>query len=552
MTWPPAEPPAPREPTAELSPSQPERPTAAGDGGAHSQPEASSSVSLREEEDILRDPAFQRLVAQLSALPVVHTVLTTLQRELPSNLRYHAASHTSDVFHEVLFFGFADELPARELELLAVAAAYHDAGFLEAPTRNEPIAAAMAEAALVKDGSFSAEERALVRQMILDTQLITTESGIAQQPTTRLSRYLLDADLSNLGRKDFFEKLELQREETGQDRSLFLQRTLEFLNNHRWHTYIASRFREPQKEQNLAQLRSLADAAQLQHLQVSEEGLTVEQLHFLIRLPLLLNSSLNTDRVLSVSLSHLRTQLHAEAATVFLREESSDELTFWILEGPQRNSLKAGKKMPSRRGIVGWVIQHQEPALVSDVHTDPRFFKVVDSETGFQTRDVLCVPLTARGTHRLGAVQILNSLNQGGFSRSDLHFLEQFAVQIALAIDNARLYDTLRDRSKKLSLLEKRKNEMISVIGHEFRTPLNVIRTAAELLTSGSLPTADAERMSQTLQDGVSRLSRLVGEVRNIGLVTSEKLKVERQAIPVRRLIEPLEDQFLHSPTSLG
>ena len=497
-----------------------------------------------EECNTKKESTFLELINHVQERPIIKEILEILWSKLPATLRYHAPGHTNDVLTEVIFFGSVDNLPTREFELLTIAAAYHDAGFLEAPSRNEPIGAEIAIAAMTRFGGYSTEEQELVRQMIMDTQVVPSAAGGVQLPNSKLSRYLLDADLSNLGRPDFFEKMELQREEIGQDRILFMEQTLSFLNSHRWHTYCAAKFRDQQKLKNLQALRELVNEEHRQRTAITEQGLSVEQLGFLSRMPILLNSSLNPEKVLSVSMGHLREELRAEAATIFLKSPDSEELIFWVSQGPSKALSREGRRMPTATGIVGWTIAKQESVLIPDASNDPRFFATIDKESGFKTRDVLCVPLTARGTRQLGAVQVLNCFKAGGFARSDLHFLEQFAIQIALAIDNARLYEELKKRSKKLALLEKRKNEMISVIGHEFKTPLNVIRSAADLLTSGTLSPDVQMKMQKTLQDGVSRLSRLVGEVRNIGLVSSAKLEPSKAAVALTKLFEQLEEQF--------
>ncbi len=183
--------------------------------------------------------------------PLVREILEKLKSELPSDLFYHSYVHTHDVMREALNFGSCEQLSQRELFLLGVAAAFHDCGYLKSRTNNEPIAADMAKAALEKDESFSSEEIELICQLILDTSLVETSEGLKQEPSTILSRYLLDADLSNLGRDDFFEKFEAQRREIGVEQLTFAINTLSFMNSHVWYTDIAKSLRNPTKLKNI-------------------------------------------------------------------------------------------------------------------------------------------------------------------------------------------------------------------------------------------------------------------------------------------------------------
>ena len=147
-------------------------------------------------------------IVELTAKPIISSILDRLEAELDSSLAYHAAQHTRDVLGEVVLFSVTEDRPKREIELLAVAAAYHDAGFLVQRNDNEPIAASMVEEAMLDSGHYTEQEIELVKDMILDTKLIYTSEGPQQKASSELSRYLLDADMSNFGRADFFEKLD--------------------------------------------------------------------------------------------------------------------------------------------------------------------------------------------------------------------------------------------------------------------------------------------------------------------------------------------------------
>ncbi|MCO6432292.1 MAG: GAF domain-containing protein [Deltaproteobacteria bacterium] len=486
------------------------------------------------------------LVTQsIDSLPIIAEILDTLDKRLPKNLYYHSKIHTDDVLREAVLFGLVDGLPSSHMRLLAVAAAFHDAGFIESPVDNERIGANMARAAMERHGSFSRQEVELVAQMILDTRLVETSGGLKQVPTTDLSRYLLDADLSNFGREDFFERGELQRKELGYDRGLFLRKTFELINNHRWLTNAAIKLRQNQKAENIARLKSMIDGTDQVESDPAKLEVGIERLIFLSKLPLLLNSSLETRKVVEISLEHLRTRLSAEAATVFILEEETKELTFWALKGGDNSRLE-GIKMPSDKGIVGWVIEHQDSVLVNDVSNDQRFFSDIDKEGGaFKTRNLVCVPLTVRGNVRIGAIQVLNKHENADFTEDDHLFVEQFSHQVALAIDNSRLFEAVKERNLKLETLDRRKNEMIQVIAHEFRTPLNVIQTSSDLIASGYLKSEEAvKEISSTLERGVERLTKLMSQIRNVSLVSQGKLEVEMDEIDVNELLATLTKKY--------
>ncbi len=192
----------------------------------------------------------------LKSKKIISDILDRLKSGLPKNLHYHNFTHAEDVLHEAVLFAMHDKLSEREIELLAIAVAYHDSGFLQTPVDNEPIGANIAEQALRADGGYSEEEIALVSHMILDTKVVRDANGIRLPPTSDLSRYLLDADLSNLGRTDFFERLELMRLELSSREPSFLRTTLHLIGSHEWYTDAARKLREKQRRKNLRNLKA--------------------------------------------------------------------------------------------------------------------------------------------------------------------------------------------------------------------------------------------------------------------------------------------------------
>lgn len=269
----------------------------------------------------------------------------------------------------------------------------------------------------------------------------------------------------------------------------------------------------------------------------------IEQYEFLTRLPLLLNSSLKQSVVISRSLKLAREELQAEAATVFLIDNEKNELVFWAT-GEEVDKSLAGQRIPAGQGIVGWVIENQKIEIVNNVASDPRFFSSMDKKSGFMTKNMVCVPLTVAGTRKIGAIQILNKTD-GVFRSDDGEFVERLAAQVALAIENARLYESLQLQNQKLEKLDKRKSEMISVITHEFRTPFSLIQTSADILKSGMLKDENSRRqMYDTLIEGTSRLTRLLSEMKNLGLTSSVSLQLKKQTVKISDLFEELKESY--------
>ncbi len=145
--------------------------------------------------------------------------------------------------------------------------------------------------------------------------------------------------------------------------------------------------------------------------------------------------------------------LHAEACTLMLLDRKTDELVFSLPSGDKGDLLKEFRQ-PAGRGISGYVARIGEPVIVNDVSKDPRFNKMVDSNTGFKTRNVMCAPLIVRDK-TIGVIEVLNKLGGVSFNPNDMALLLMLAAQAAIAIENAQLYSDLKDERDRLIAKEE-------------------------------------------------------------------------------------------------
>lgn len=198
--------------------------------------------------------SYETVVAELYRLPVNEQIFAVLAHDLAPTLHYHAVQHSRDVFEETVRFALHDQIDARKIELLSIAAAYHDAGYMEQYADNEPIGAAMASRAMKQQGGYTQSEINEVSQMILSTQLKVTPEGGTRVELTPFAGYLMDADLGSFGREDFFEKCQQLIDETGAPPEALYQQAWRLISNHIWYTRAARELREAKRQQNLKEL----------------------------------------------------------------------------------------------------------------------------------------------------------------------------------------------------------------------------------------------------------------------------------------------------------
>lgn len=212
------------------------------------------------EESLERELKKEALVlcAEIMKKPEVSEAFAILDR-LPENLRYHNKAHTEDVVMETILFALADGASRETIEQQAIAAAWHDVGFVEQYQKNEPNAVRLFEQSeAYKTLPQSVRDEVIAN--ILDTQVQVDKDGKPSLVHGRSNYfYILDADVSNFGRKDFFEKRAKIAEELKIDLSNLAAKkgfygfALNLLKNHDWKTNGARMLRQSQKEKNIIQ-----------------------------------------------------------------------------------------------------------------------------------------------------------------------------------------------------------------------------------------------------------------------------------------------------------
>jgi len=126
----------------------------------------------------------------------------------------------------------------------------------------------------------------------------------------------------------------------------------------------------------------------------------------------------------------------AEAASVFLLDEETDELVFEAIAGYGADTL-IGQRFPSSTGIAGWVLVTRQPLVIEDVTEDPRFAKDFAEGTGYVPKGLMAVPLLHE-ERVLGVLEVLDRPQRSQFSLVEMDLLGLFANQAAIALDLLR------------------------------------------------------------------------------------------------------------------
>lgn len=144
-------------------------------------------------------------------------------------------------------------------------------------------------------------------------------------------------------------------------------------------------------------------------------------------------------------------------------------------------------------------------------------------------RGWLAVPLIDHDGKNLGLIQASDKVI-GDFTEEDEAILHQLAATASIGIQNARLYDSLREQ-------DKRKDEFLATLAHELRNPLAPLRTGLDLL-GVSNSEEQSGRIRNMMQRQLAHMVHLIDDLMDVSRVSSGKVELKRQRVTLRAIIE--------------
>ncbi|MGZ8159457.1 MAG: GAF domain-containing protein [Methylobacter sp.] len=145
------------------------------------------------------------------------------------------------------------------------------------------------------------------------------------------------------------------------------------------------------------------------------------------------------DDVLNVLVEMCTTELNAERGSLFLNDPETNELYSRVAQGTSQREIR----ILNNSGIAGFVYSSGESVIISDPYNNPHFNRSVDEQTGFFTKNILCVPVRSAKSNIIGVAQVLNKIS-GHFNKNDLALFEAMTSQAALALESAQFIERMQ------------------------------------------------------------------------------------------------------------
>ncbi len=210
-------------------------------------------------------------------------------------------------------------------------------------------------------------------------------------------------------------------------------------------------FAETQRLAQELEQRVIERTAQLQHEQQNTETL--------LRILTEVSASLDLDRALNRTLALLNDAINAEQGTIMLLQADDNLLHYragyGYLSEKTENIGGVGFTLQVGEGLAGWVVQNREAVLVDDLHQDPRWVRSTTS--GQDHRSSIVVPMMV-GEDVIGVLMVFHR-KEKFFSAERLNLVKAIASQVAVAINNAHLYELIRDQAERLGVMLRKEQE---------------------------------------------------------------------------------------------
>jgi len=228
-----------------------------------------------------------------------------------------------------------------------------------------------------------------------------------------------------------------------------------------------------------ATLPETAPSDTAEHPEIRKLEEKIRRLELAIETSRQFNSTLDADALMDQVLNDVIEVIDAEAGSFWVLEAESNQILCKVATGPAKEKVQ-GMRLETGTGIVGWTIANKQKTVVFDAAKDDRFFNKADKETNFITKSVFCVPLMVN-QECVGALSMLNKQTADGiFDQDDLELLEMLALNAAVAIKNAKLFQS-KLRIKELNILLAIAKEVTATLDLD-RVLLSIVNLGSQII----------------------------------------------------------------------
>jgi signal transduction histidine kinase len=191
------------------------------------------------------------------------------------------------------------------------------------------------------------------------------------------------------------------------------------------------------------------------------------------------------------------------------------------------------------QGVVGRVFVSREPLIVEDYQTWEGS-TTVGQQSGL--RACLAVPLVRSG-RALGALGIRSYDPAVRYTEDDARMLGLFADQVAAALTTVEAFGRQRQAVEQLERLNRAKSEFVSIVSHEFRTPLTGIQGFSEIMRDEDLTLEEMREYAGDINKDAQRLNRMINEMLDLDRMESGRMTIHPERMDLNAVVDEVVDR---------
>jgi PAS domain S-box-containing protein len=272
-----------------------------------------------------------------------------------------------------------------------------------------------------------------------------------------------------------------------------------------------------------------------------------KQLLSIIEMDQQIASSLELDGLLSRVCELVIEMLDLKMAWVGLVEKGSHEIRPAAWSGFEKGYLINTKMTYDdseyAKGPTGTATREKRAVIQNNIRTDQKFKPWREEAIKRGYLSSAAIPLICRG-NVLGTVNVY-SAKEGFFNDSVVEVLKNYANRVAIAIENARLYEETRRAYEGLKAVDSLKDEMLSNVSHELKTPVTIMSGFLELFLSSEFGeiTDEQRDVIETIKRNTRRLIRLIENLVTLRGLEFHEISLEREIIFPNEMLEEVIEE---------
>jgi PAS domain S-box-containing protein len=242
-------------------------------------------------------------------------------------------------------------------------------------------------------------------------------------------------------------------------------------------------------------------------------------------------SHLSMDELLAELLTRVREAMNVDTVAILLLEPEGDELVAWAAKGLEEE-VDLGVRIPVGAGFAGKVSASRSPVIINDIDKADVLNPLLKKKG---IKCLLGVPLLIEG--RVIGVMHVGRFTRYEFTEDDTRLLQLVADRIALAIDNARLFEEERTARREAEAASRAKDEFLTTISHELRTPLTPIIGWIHMIRNGILPDKETIHGLSVIEKNSYALKRLINDLLDMSAILSGKMRMEELPVSLEQVV---------------